>query len=143
MRGLLPKIEAGKVLLFSQFHPDAPWMVGRAMERNKIVTGLAQIVIVAESDTRGRTWDGANGALEQKRTLYVRQTDGPTLPGNGALLKRGARSLAWPADNLENALSPWLHTSRELQQRQAEVAVPPGQLSLLAVSDQQRGSLNP
>ena len=73
-RALLAKIEAGKVLLLSQFHPDAQWVVSRAMERNKVVTGLAQIVIVAESDTEGGTWAGATGALRQSRPLYVRDT---------------------------------------------------------------------
>ncbi len=65
MRDLRPRIEAGNVLLLSQFHPDAPWVVSRAMERNKVVTGLAQVVIVAEADTKGGTWEGANGALKQ------------------------------------------------------------------------------
>src|SRR3989440_2093451 len=32
MRDLQPRIEAGKVLLLSQFHPDASWLVSRAME---------------------------------------------------------------------------------------------------------------
>ena len=41
-RSLRPKIESGKVLLLSQFHPDAPWMAFRAMERNKVVTGLSK-----------------------------------------------------------------------------------------------------
>jgi predicted Rossmann fold nucleotide-binding protein DprA/Smf involved in DNA uptake len=53
------------VLLLSQFHPDAQWVVSRAMERNKVVTGLAQIVIVAESDTQGGTWASATSALSQ------------------------------------------------------------------------------
>lgn len=132
MRGLLPKIEAGKVLLLSQFHPDAPWVVSRAMERNKVVTGLAQIVIVAESDTKGGTWDGANGALMQKRPLYICQMETPTLPGNDALLKRGAQPLSWPSENLEQSLVPLLRASQEIQQKQVEIALPPNQLSLLA-----------
>src|SRR5437660_1021491 len=75
MHALQPKIDAGKVLLLSQFHPDAPWQVSRAMERNHVVTGLAQVVIVAESDSKGGTWEGAHNALKQGRSLYVRQAD--------------------------------------------------------------------
>jgi len=135
MRGLMPEIQAGRVLLLSQFHPDAPWVVSRAMERNKVVTGLAQIVIVAESDSRGGTWDGANGALEQKRPLYVCQMDGSTLPGNGLLLKRGANMLPWPRENVEDVLSPLLYTSQQLPQRQTSRPIRPGQLPLLAVPD--------
>ncbi|HEU5381047.1 MAG TPA: DNA-processing protein DprA [Ktedonobacteraceae bacterium] len=133
MRGLLPKIEAGKALLLSQFHPDAPWVVSRAMERNKVVTGLAQIVIVAESDTKGGTWDGANGALMQKRPLYICQMEMPALPGNDALLKRGAQPLSWPSENVEGSLAPLLHVSLEIQQKQTELLSPPSQLSLLAM----------
>lgn len=94
MRSLIPKIEAGKVLLLSQFHPDAPWFVSRAMERNRVVTGLAQVVIVAEADTQGGTWEGANGALKQQRPLYVRQADDVSLPGNKTLIELGGHSLA-------------------------------------------------
>jgi DNA processing protein len=136
MRGLLPKIEAGKVLLLSQFHPDAPWVVSRAMERNRVVTGLAQIVIVAESDTKGGTWDGARGALAQKRPLYVCQMDAPALPGNNALLQQGARPLAWPAEDPGNSLAPLLSASQELQEKQITMSLPPNQLSLLALSNQ-------
>ncbi|MBV9711151.1 MAG: DNA-processing protein DprA, partial [Ktedonobacteraceae bacterium] len=49
MYNVLPRIEAGKVLLLSQFHPDAHWLVSRAMERNNVVVALAQVVIVAEA----------------------------------------------------------------------------------------------
>ena len=133
MRSLLTGIEAGKVLLLSQFHPDAPWVVSRAMERNKVVTGLAQVVIVAESDTKGGTWDGATGALAQKRPLYVRQVDASSLSGNSALLQRGARPLPWPMNNLDDILLPLLRSSLELQDRQNRLSPPPSQLSLLAI----------
>jgi predicted Rossmann fold nucleotide-binding protein DprA/Smf involved in DNA uptake len=136
MRALLPKIESGKVLLLSQFHPDAPWVVSRAMERNKVVTGLAQVVVVAESDTKGGTWDGANGALTQKRPLYVCQVEAQTLPGNAALIQRGGHPLPWPTEDLDRSLSPLLSASQEIQTRQSEMPPPPDQLSLLAISSQ-------
>jgi DNA protecting protein DprA len=92
------KIESGNVLLLSQFHPEASWTVGRAMERNFVVTGLAQVVIVAESNLQGGTWAGANGALQQERLVYVRQGEPPSsLPGNKALIERGGRPIVWSA----------------------------------------------
>src|SRR5207245_1420456 len=122
MRGLLPKIEAGKVLLLSQFHPDAPWVVSRAMERNKVVTGLAQIVIVAESDVQGGTWAGAKGALQQNRPLYVRETaSSASLPGNKALIELGGLPLPWPAESLADVLSPLLHESAALHQEKSDI----------------------
>lgn len=135
LRDLQPRIEAGKVLLLSQFHPDAPWMVSRAMERNKVVTGLAQVVIVAESDAKGGTWDGANGALKQKRQLFVRQTDNEeTLPGNKLLLEKGGQPLHWPAIDINDTFAPLLETAQTLQQKQRNVPPSPSQLSLLAIN---------
>jgi DNA processing protein len=138
MRALVPQIESGQVLLISQFHPDAQWVVSRAMERNKVVTGLAHIVIVAQSDVQGGTWEGANGALKQQRPLYVRQPDADDpLPGNQALIERGGRALAWPlADEAAIAaeLRPLVEESAALQQQkqEQEQAPRPDQLSLFA-----------
>jgi len=125
MADLLPKIEHGSVLLLSQFHPDAVWLVSRAMARNKVVTGLAQIVIVAETTTQGGTWDAANGALAQKRPLYVCQAiDDELLAGNKALIELGGRSLYWSTEEAKGrsitdiALSPLLDESNRLRQKQ-------------------------
>lgn len=125
MTEILPKIERGNVLLLSQFHPDASWLVSRAMARNKVVTGLAQIVIVAESNMHGGTWDAANGALAQNRPLYVCQAiDAELLPGNAELIERGGHSLYWSAEEAKGrpmtdiVLSPLLDESNRLRQRQ-------------------------
>lgn len=132
---LRPHIESGKVLVLSQFHPDAPWMVFRAMERNKVVTGLSQVVIVAESDLKGGTWEGANYALSQKRSVYVRQP-GTTglLPGNDALIERSARPLYWPEDEyvyIDGVLSPVLREGDVLFYRQKHMTALSHQLSRL------------
>lgn len=129
MRELLPKIEAGNVLLLSQFHPEASWTVSRAMERNNVVTGLAQVVIIAESNLQGGTWAAANGVLQQQQPLYVRQTNAPfSLPGNQALIERGGRPLLWSIDEqsqepplLEDVLSPILEESDLLYHKQQYV----------------------
>ena len=125
MNDIVPKIEQGRVLLLSQFHPDASWLVSRAMARNKVVTGLAQIVIVAELNMQGGTWDAANSALAQKRPLYVCQAvDAELLPGNAALIERGGISLYWSAEEAKGrsmsdvVLSPLLDESNRLRQRQ-------------------------
>src|SRR5947208_25839 len=134
-RALLEKIETGKVLLLSQFHPDAPWVVSRAMERNKVVTGLAQIVIVAESDVQGGTWAGATGALRQNRPLYVRDTaSSSTLPGNKALIELGGHPLPWPTEQLADVLSPLIQKSATLRQVKDDEPSRPDQLSLFVGS---------
>ncbi len=124
MTNVAQKIKHGNVLLLSQFHPDAGWLVSRAMARNKVVTGLAQIVIVAESNLQGGTWDTANGVLEQKRPLYVCQAvDADLLAGNAALIERGGHSLYWSAEEAKGrsmtdiVLSPLLDESNRLPQK--------------------------
>lgn len=135
-RALLSKIEAGNVLLLSQFHPDAQWVVSRAMERNKVVTGLAQIVIVAESDMQGGTWAGANGALRQNRPMYVREpASSSSLPGNKALIELGGHPLPWPVEDLATVLSPLIQQSAALHQEKSAMPARPGQLSLFASDD--------
>ncbi|MDQ2888783.1 MAG: DNA-protecting protein DprA [Chloroflexota bacterium] len=135
LRDLQPRIEHGTVLLVSQFHPDAPWVVSRAMERNNAVTGLAQVVIVAEADSKGGTWEGANGALKQGRRLYVRQPDSTTLPGNNLLLEKGGRALSWPSEDLAAVLLPVLQEGDGVREKQQALSAPPDQLSLLIRTD--------
>ena len=96
---LLPGIAAGKALLLSQFHPNAAWMVSRAMERNKLVAGLAHVIIVCEAKQQGGTWNEALEALKQRRPVYVCQTDAEVPPeGNKELIERGARPIYWPSE---------------------------------------------
>ncbi len=120
---LLPGIAAGKALLLSQFHPNAAWMVSRAMERNRLVTGLAHIVIVCEAKLQGGTWNGALEALEQRRPVYVCQTDAEIQPeGNKELIERGARPLYWPSEITPAAnrdlFTPLMQASSELRKQQ-------------------------
>jgi len=143
MRILQPKIESGNVLMMSQFHPDAQWVVSRAMERNKLVTALAQVVIVAESNNQGGTWEGANGALRQTRPLYVRQSDSPALmPGNKALIELGGRPLYWPIgvneeekSLIEDVISPLLE-SEMFSQKQGYI--PPLSTQISYILEEQR-----
>jgi DNA processing protein len=58
-----PEIVKGNVLVISTYHPSAPWSVGLAMDRNKIIYGLARDVYVAESGDSGGTWEGTLNGL--------------------------------------------------------------------------------
>jgi len=135
-RALLEKIEAGKVLLLSQFHPNAQWVVSRVVERNKVVMGLAQILIVAESNTEGGTWAGATGALRQNRPLYVRDTasSSSTLPGNKALIELGGHPLPWPTEQLADVLTPLIQKSAVLRQEKDDEPSRPDQLTLFVLT---------
>jgi DNA processing protein len=145
VRELQPRIESGNVLLLSQFHPDASWTIGRAMERNHVVTGLAQIVIAAQSDTKGGTWEGSTDMLKQEkrskkgRRLYVRQpASGESLPGNTLLLEQGGLPLPWPVADLDAAFWPILQESNEILEKQLELPPKPDQLSLIRTSETEK-----
>jgi DNA protecting protein DprA len=135
IRELQPRIEAGHVLLLSQFYPNDAWTVGRAMERNKVVVGLAQSVIVAEADIKGGTWDGAKRALQQNRTLYVREVkDDNSLPGNARLLTMGAVPLSWPGDDLWREMNVILHEGQRMCESQQMMTEAPQAEQLRLIS---------
>lgn len=138
MKEVQMRVEAGNLLLLSQFHPDASWLVSRAMDRNKVVTGLAQIVIVAEADTKGGTWDGANGALKQGRRVYVREAGSEEiLPAHRLLREKGAVYLPWPVENLSSVLEPLFQESTIVREKQRRSGPLPNQPSLMAISYEQ------
>src|SRR5947199_2229799 len=107
------------------------------MERNKLVNDLGQVVIVGEANTKGHTWEGANGALKQGRPLYVRQAaSSQSLAGNETLIERGGHPLPWPTENIAGMLSPLLQESAVLQHPQSELPGRSEQLSLFAASNE-------
>ena len=92
-----------QLTLITQFHPKAGFSVGNAMQRNKLIYGLARAAVVVASDLeKGGTWAGAVEDLQAGWVpLYVR--GGDAVPeGNRALLKRGATQ--FPQDALDGDL---------------------------------------
>ena len=81
--------------LISPYEPQSRWFPYTAMERNKVIYGLANAaIIVSSSDEKGGTWAGATEALKAGRIpLYVK-TEGTISDGNRKLLKIGARPFA-------------------------------------------------
>ncbi len=80
--------------LASPVSPEAPFSVGNAMARNKLIYALsdAALVISADAETGG-TWNGAIENLKYKWSpLWVR-IDATAPRGNALLLRRGARAL--------------------------------------------------
>jgi predicted Rossmann fold nucleotide-binding protein DprA/Smf involved in DNA uptake len=81
----------GRSCLITPFHPGAGFSVGAAMGRNKIVYGLARlVVVVATAAESGGTWAGATEALAKDiAPVAVWRGPGEGL-GNAALEARGA-----------------------------------------------------
>ena len=82
----------GCLTLISPYEPEARWLVYTAMERNKLIYGLADAALVVSSAAEnGGTWAGATEALKHGQVpVYVRST-GAIPAGNQRLLEAGAR----------------------------------------------------
>jgi predicted Rossmann fold nucleotide-binding protein DprA/Smf involved in DNA uptake len=82
----------GCLTLISPYEPEARWRVYTAMERNKLIYGLADAALVVSSAAEnGGTWAGATEALKHGQVpVYVRST-GAIPAGNQRLLEAGAR----------------------------------------------------
>jgi DNA processing protein len=80
----------GEALVLSTFYPTAGWEVGLAMARNTYIYGLAKEIYVAESDSKGGTWEGAMDGLRRKRKVYVRWPESNEENANRKLVEMGA-----------------------------------------------------
>ncbi len=84
------KIIEGDVLILSAYHPNAPWSVGLAMDRNKYIYGLAYTIYVAESDSKGGTWTGVLDGLKKGRKIFIRKPEPGEKNANNLLIMKGA-----------------------------------------------------
>jgi predicted Rossmann fold nucleotide-binding protein DprA/Smf involved in DNA uptake len=92
-------ITDGRLLLLSHTEPDAGFTVSQAMERNRYIYTASDAVIVADSDVKGGTWNGALENLKHRWTpAYVRVGE-PIREGNIALAREGL--IEWSASWFE------------------------------------------
>ncbi len=102
-------LSRGDLCLATPVSPNAPFSVGTAMGRNKLIYTLADYAIVVASDAgKGGTWTGAIEAL-RSRWLPLFVLNHSEMPdGNKLLLSKGA--LAFPHPFTENHLTlrQWL-----------------------------------
>jgi predicted Rossmann fold nucleotide-binding protein DprA/Smf involved in DNA uptake len=84
-------IEEGALLLATPYDPQATFLVGRAMGRNKYLYALSDVaVVVCSAAESGGTWAGAIENLKHKWVpLFVRAGD-EVPDGNRRLLEKGA-----------------------------------------------------
>jgi predicted Rossmann fold nucleotide-binding protein DprA/Smf involved in DNA uptake len=102
-------IADGRLTLLSPYSPKAPFNVGSAMGRNKLIYTLADYALVVASDTEtGGTWAGAIEAFKAGWVpVYV--CDGPGFPdGNAELLRRGGVPFPFPFSGRSDELGDWL-----------------------------------
>jgi DNA processing protein len=89
--------------ILSEYEPETTARPYHFLERNRIVSGLSDAIIIVEAAARSGTLNTASHALEQGREVFV-------VPGNitsslssgcNALLKQGAHPVTCPEDVLE------------------------------------------
>lgn len=84
----------GQICLVTPYAPSAPFSVGNAMGRNKIIYALTRCTVVVASDREaGGTWAGAAEALKHSYGRVVAWTGPGSSSGNNALVKQGAVEL--------------------------------------------------
>lgn len=84
-----------KVLVISEFMPDAAWSVSNAMQRNSTIVALSNAMILIESSASGGSMDAGKKALEMKKPLYTPFYEGmpESAVGNRILIEKGAIKL--------------------------------------------------
>ena len=99
----------GTLTLVTIYSPKAPFSIGAAMGRNKLIYALADMALIVSSDAEtGGTWAGASEALKAGwGPVFVR--DGEEVPeGNRKLLEKGAIAFPFPFPEPPEELPGWM-----------------------------------
>ena len=110
-------IHEGRTVMCTPYNPEAPFSVGNAMGRNRLIYALSRITLVVASEVdKGGTWSGAVQALKGgigRVAVWRGPGEGP---GNVRLEERGAVPVT-SIDELEAAvLEPEERAGAELLQ---------------------------
>lgn len=102
-KGLAERIIASGGAILSEYSPGTPSVGFRFLERNRIVSGLADAIIITEAAARSGTLNTAAHALEQGKEIFVvpGNITSPLSAGCNALLKKGATPVTHSDDILE------------------------------------------
>ncbi len=90
-------------VIFSEYAPDVGARDYRFLERNRIVSGLSDAVLITEASARSGTLNTARNALEQGRDVFVvpGNITSPLSAGCNSLIKQGASPVTCAQDILE------------------------------------------
>ena len=102
-RGLAKDILDKGGALLSEYEPETPARNYRFLERNRLISGLADAVIITEAAARSGTLNTARYALEQGKDIFVvpGNITSPLSAGCNSLLKQGASPVTKAKDILE------------------------------------------
>lgn len=99
--------------IISEYEPNEPPYAVRFLERNRIVSGLSDAILITEASDRSGTLNTARHALEQGKDVFVvpGNITSPLSAGCHKLLKQGAIPVTCAEDILE-VIAPELLTSQ-------------------------------
>jgi len=102
-RELAKNILAGRGAIISEYDLDIGVRPFRLLERNRLVTGLSDAIIITEAASRSGTLNTAAHALEQGKEVFVvpGNITSPLSSGCNALLRQGATPVTCAEDVLE------------------------------------------
>ncbi|MDO4870769.1 MAG: DNA-processing protein DprA [Candidatus Saccharibacteria bacterium] len=132
-RGLAQKIIEQNGAIISEYAPDMPALPHQFLERNRIVSGLADVIIVVEAAKRSGTLSTAAHALEQGREVGAVPglITSPMSDGCHNLIKQGAH-LITSADDIWSLLG--LSVTQNInQQPQLSIISDPTQAKVLEI----------
>ena len=110
-------VHEGWTVMCSPYAPDAPFTVGKAMGRNKLIYALSDVTVAVAADNgAGGTWSGATEAIRGDYCRVAVWRGSGEGPGNEPLQRRGAiplsdtskldQTLDSAGSDLEQALPP-------------------------------------
>ncbi len=104
--------------ILSEYEPETSARPYQFLQRNRIVSGLSDAIIITEAAARSGTLNTAMHALEQGKEVFVvpGNITSPLSTGCNALLKQGARPVLC-ADDILEVIAP------DLLQSQASLAL--------------------
>ncbi len=105
-KDILPYWDWNRVLVLSEFEPQAKWMVSRAMQRNRTLIALSQAMVVIEAGEKGGSLDAGLKTIDYGKKLFVPQyAEFPiSALGNAFLLQHGALPLRMKRSNRKTNL---------------------------------------
>lgn len=133
-RQLGEDIEAHGGAIISEYEPNEPPYQARFLERNRIVSGLSDAVLITEASARSGTLNTAGHALEQGKEVFVvpGNITSPLSAGCNQLLKQGATPVTSAEDIIE-VIAP------ELLEPQSRLALGDNQLQTAIIEHLQAG----
>jgi len=110
-KNLASEIVASGGAIISEYEPHEQAKSWTFLERNRIVSGLADAIIITEAASRSGTLNTAMHALEQGKEVFVvpGNITSPMSLGCNALIKQGATPIAC-ADDVLDVIAPYLLT---------------------------------